>query len=538
MTDIYRQRLEQLQSNEALPAINKIQRGIEREALRVNQDGLLSQLPHPDHLGSKLCHPAITTDFSEAQPELITPVSTDIGATLEFLSDIHRFTHSGLGDEILWSASMPCMLAGEDGIPLAQYGSSNLGRLKTTYRNGLGNRYGRLMQTICAVHYNFSLPDDFWQLHWRLEGKRQPLKDYQSARYFDLMRNFRRLSWLPIYLFGASPVVCNSFLKGRDHTLVPFDKGSLYAPYATSLRNGNLGYQSDTQSTSMQVSYGSLNEYIQTLALAITTQNSVYEQIGTKSGSEYLQVNTSILQAEAEFYTTIRAKRVPPPGTNFLKILRDDGVDYVEVRLLDVNPYVPLGIDAEEIYFLDVFLLYCLLAGSPLHDDDLCRSVNSNVRKTVYSGGDPDLLLDNVDRQLSIKEWGGQVLTQMTPIAALLDRANNTDVYTRNLQDQCSIIDDPDQTLSARILADMKTEGIPYFRFAMNKAIEHSSYFKSQSLPTGKQQQFELAAEKSRQDQVKIERADTVDFDSYLAAIALEYEALLDHKDPPSTAAR
>ena len=535
MTSIYQQRLELLQSNEALPLMTKIQRGIEREVLRVDRDGLLSQLPHPENLGSKLCHPLITTDFSEAQPEMITPVSTDIAATLEFLSDIHRFTHSELGDEILWSASMPCILEGEQNIELAQYGTSNLGRLKTTYRNGLGNRYGRLMQTICAVHYNFSVPNDFWQFHWQAEGKRRPLRDFQSARYFDLMRNFRRLSWLPIYLFGASPVVCNSFLKGREHALVPFDQGSLYAPYATSLRNGNLGYQSDTQSGALQVSYNSLDEYVETLALAITTRHEEYSNIGTKSGSEYRQVNDSVLQAEAEFYSTIRAKRVPPAGANFLRVLRDDGVDYVEVRLLDVNPFLPLGIDADEIYFLDMLLLYCLLTESPA-DDDWSRTVDSNVRKTVNSGRDPKLLLDSPDKPLTIRQWGEAVLTEMAPIAGLLDKANDTDVYTRNLHSQRGVIMDPDKTLSAKILADMKAEGIPYFRFAMNKALEHSAYFRSQTLPPHMQQHFEAVAAKSRRDQARIEQADKLDFDSYLANIAAEYQALLTDQDRSSKA--
>lgn len=531
MTNIYRQRLAQLQSSEVLPFLKRIQRGIEREALRVDHDGLLSQRPHPDYLGSKLCHPSITTDFSEAQPEMITPVSTDIDDTLEFLSDIHRFVHAGLGDEILWSASMPCVLEGDQNIPLAQYGPSNLGRLKTTYRNGLGIRYSRLMQTICAVHYNFSVPNDFWEFHWLAEGKQQLLKDYQSARYFDLMRNFKRLSWLPIYLFGASPVVCNSFLKGRDHTLVPFDYGSFYEHYATSLRNGNLGYQSDTQSAALQVSYNSLDEYIETLAVAITTKHNEYVRLGLRSGAQYLQVNESILQAEAEFYTTIRAKRMPPRGRNYLEVLAEKGVDYVEVRLLDVNPYLPLGIDAEEIYFLDMFLLYCLLTESSADEDSLCQSVNSNVRKTVYSGRDPALLLDDRGKQLTIKHWGGTVLTQMAPIAALLDKANDTDVYTLNLRKQNDIVDDPEKTLSAKILADMKAEGIPYFRFAMNKAFEHSTFFKSRPLPDDKQQQFEALAEKSRQDQAKIELADNIDFDSYLANVASGYQALLTNKN-------
>jgi glutamate--cysteine ligase len=182
-------------------------RGIERETLRVDDKGNLSNKDHPVGLGSKLTHPLITTDFSEAQLELITPVAQSIDETIKKLNDTHRFVYQHMDDEILWASSMPCILQGDGDIPLARYGNSNLGKLKTTYRNGLSIRYGRSMQTICAVHYNFSFSDTLWQGLAKMEAKEDSLS-FRSERYFDLMRNFRRYSWLAIYLTGASPAVC------------------------------------------------------------------------------------------------------------------------------------------------------------------------------------------------------------------------------------------------------------------------------------------------------------------------------------------
>ena len=189
--------------------------GIEREALRVTSEGHLATTKHPDFLGSKLTHPKVTTDFSESQLELITPVHSSPAAALEELDEVHRYIYSGIKDEVLWSASMPCMLSDESDIPLAYYGTSNLGKLKTTYRSGLGYRYGRGMQTICAVHYNFSFQEKFLDWLQQAEQSSEAPSDFRTRRYFDLMRNFRRYSWLLTYLFGASPAVCNSFLKGK-----------------------------------------------------------------------------------------------------------------------------------------------------------------------------------------------------------------------------------------------------------------------------------------------------------------------------------
>lgn len=515
------------------PEILTFNRGIEREALRVDSEGGLAQTPHPDFLGSKLCHPMITTDFSEAQLELITPVCDSIDESLRTLDRIHRFVYSNLQDEFLWSASMPCIVPGDDDIPIARYGSSNLGQLKTTYRNGLGHRYGRAMQTICAIHYNFSFSHSFWETLAELEESREPLKVYRSRRYFDLMRNFRRYSWLLIYLFGASPAVCNSFLAGRDekHQLKQFDDGSAYLPGATSLRNGDLGYQSATQSNLLNICYNSLENYVDTLRQAICTPHPTFHvQASAGDGSdagERFQVNGNILQSEAEFYTTIRAKRVPEKGENFLACLSEKGVEYIEVRLLDINPYLPLGIDAAEIRFLDTFLLFCLLSDSPAHGDDLCAAVQENVLKTVAGGRNENLLLDDNGRARELRQWGADILAAMTGVAATLDEAATTKEYSQCLAEQVGKIDSPERTPSGRILDDMREQSVPFFRLAMDQAIKHKASFAAVPLTQEELGKFNSMTLQSVKDQQQIEGADHQPFDEYLESLQREYEQLL-----------
>ena len=500
-------------------------RGIEREALRVDAAGKLAQTPHPTFLGSKLTHPTITTDFSESQVELITPVAKTADAALAMLNDVHRYVYSGLGDETLWSASMPCVLGEEQSIPLAQYGPSNIGRLKTAYRQGLGNRYGRAMQTICAIHYNFSVDPSLWQHLSHLE-KQTNDKHYRSQRYFDLMRNFRRLSWLPIYLFGASPAACKSFVKGRKHSLQDFDADSLFLENATSLRNGDLGYQSETQAGMLDVCYNSLDNYIGTLAKAICTPHEIYQRLGVKHDQQYLQVSGNILQSEAEFYTTIRAKCVPPKGANFLATLKDEGVEYIEVRLLDVNPYLPLGINETEIHFLDVFLLYCLLIASPEHDPALCASVTSNLRAVVHNGQDTSTIIDNLGQQQSIKAWGQTVLADLMHVAQWLDKTNGVDVYATSVGAQQAKLADSGKIPSARIIEDMRAEPMPFFRFAMNQSQAHKAEFKRQALSQTELAYFQALSETSRREQAKIEATPGPNFDAYLEAMLKTYQSL------------
>ncbi len=508
-------------STEVLRAIRKhpgvlrsLRRGIEKESLRVCPDGTLSRQPHPKYLGSPLTHPQITTDFSESQLELITDVHDSPESALTQLEDVHRFVHRGIGDELLWSASMPCVLGTDDEIPVGQYGTSNVARAKTVYRLGLGHRYGRLMQTISGIHYNFSVPEDFWPVLADALGARAG-QAFRTQGYFGLIRNFRRYSWLLIYLFGASPALCKSFVKGRAHPLESFDEGSLYLPHATSLRMGRLGYQSDAQSQ-LHISYNSLDQYARSMRDALTQSYQPYEKIGVKVAGEYRQLNTSLLQIENEFYGTIRPKQPVNTGERPLHALNERGVAYVEVRCLDLNPFLHVGIDVPQMRFLDVFLLYCLLAESPADSEQESRLMGENQLKVVEQGRRPGLTLDRHGGTITREAWSEEILQHCLPLAEALDEAHGGTDYRRTWEEQRQKAQDPALTPSARILDIMSAQSIPFFRFAMNQSVAHKGYFDEHPLLPDQLAAREAEAATSLKQQARLEAADDEPFDSFL----------------------
>src|SRR5882724_4558599 len=297
-------------------------KGVEKESLRVLPHGHLAATAHPPLLGSALTNEHITTDFSEALIELVTPAFTQSWELLQYLLDLHQFVYRHLKDELLWATSMPCAISGDDAIPLAQYGTSNVGRMKTIYRNGLGMRYGRMMQAISGVHFNYSFPARFWEAYGALRESHDTSQNFVSASYFDLLRNYRRFGWIVLYLFGVSPVVCKSFLRGRDAQLQDFTNNTAYEPYATSLRMSDVGYRNRNQS-GLNVSVNSLDEYVRDLTRAISTVHPPYEALGVKDANgEYQQLNANILQIENEYYSFIRPKRVARSGERPTKALR------------------------------------------------------------------------------------------------------------------------------------------------------------------------------------------------------------------------
>ncbi|TQV82518.1 glutamate--cysteine ligase [Exilibacterium tricleocarpae] len=508
------------------PLITGILRGIEKESLRITPAGHLACTPHPQQLGAALTHPQITTDFSEALLEFITPPSHRVEEVLAHLENIHRFTYQQLQNEYLWVSSMPCMLSNDDEVPVANYGTSNVGRMKTVYRYGLGHRYGRLMQTIAGIHYNFSLPTAFWAFLHTHENSSQELQAFKTERYFALIRNFRRYYWLLIYLFGAAPAVCRTFVSDRKHSLVPHgdDHHTLHTPYATSLRMGDLGYQSQAQEA-LVVCYNNLSSYLHTLCGAITQPHPDYEAIGLRNGAgEYQQLNTSLLQIENEFYSSIRPKRTAHSGETALGALHDRGVEYIEVRCIDLNPYEPLGIDAGQIHFLDTFLLYCLLKDSPEANNTEYRHILENQRRIVYRGREPGLtLLDSEGAEIGLKDWGMALLEELAPVAGLLDRATGSDHHATALGQQRGKVEDAQLTPSARVLRDMEEQGVTFFRLAMNQAERHSQALTATPLDQRTELRFRAMAATSLQEQAAVEAADTLSFEEYLQRFYAQY---------------
>lgn len=494
-------RLQQRLAGLVAADLDGIRRGIEKESLRALPDGTLALTPHPQRLGSALTHPHVTTDFSESQLEFITGVHAGVASCLEELTQIHQHVFREIGSELLWAASMPCELPADETIPIGRYGASNVGRAKSVYRMGLGHRYGRRMQTISGIHYNWSMPG------------------LSSADYFGLIRNFRRHSFLLLYLFGASPAVCPSFVASREHRLVPLGTCSLHLPYATSLRMGRLGYQSDAQAK-LCVSYNNLDSYGASLFEALTRPYPPYEALGVLNpGGEYNQLATSLLQIENEFYGTIRPKRVIRPGERPLHALRERGVEYVEVRCMDLDPFEPVGIGAGTIAFLDTFLLYCLLADSPPDTPDEIAALARNQHRTAERGREPDLRLERGGDSVTITEWGLQLVDELLPVAAALDAASAGRSHRDAVASAARALREPEQLPSARVLQAIEGEHAgSYIGFVRARSEDIRKSLLQRPFPADLQARFARQASESIEEQQRIERSDTVPFEAFRQA--------------------
>ena len=517
MSDLFEKRISGLSQTRGLHSIQGIRRGIEKESLRVSPDGHLAQTPHPRGLGSALTHPAITTDYSEALLELITPAFTRIEETLSYLKNTHIFTYQNIQDELLWVNSMPCIMGEEHTIPIAQYGSSNIGKMKSIYRKGLGHRYGRLMQTISGIHYNFSFPEEFWLHYQDVLENRQPVEDFTSQQYFHLIRNFQRFSPLLIYLFGASPAVCASFLSGRSHTLQQHrSPGTLYQPFATSLRMSDLGYQNDTQS-GLNISYDSVQDYAATLRAAMGTPYAPYEKLNTGTGQTPQQLSSHVLQIENEYYGQIRPKRNAKSGERPTTALMQRGVEYIEMRCIDLNPFMDVGIDAEQMRFLDCFSLYCLLHPSPRFDAKELNFIKANNQKVVLEGRDPQANFRFNGKQGSLTSWAKEIWPELEGIAELLDQAHdNGELYRSALKAQHQKLKNLELTPSSRILRILEEENINFYDFAIDRASQNAKAFRAKTLKPADQAYFEQMAKTSLDQQDLLEQQNEPPFETYL----------------------
>tara|TARA_R110002167_G_scaffold22811_6_gene81411 strand:+ start:311 stop:1705 length:1395 start_codon:yes stop_codon:yes gene_type:complete len=426
-----------------------------------------------------------------------------------------------VGAEYLWPASMPCRLGGDESIPIAQYGCSNTGQMKHVYRQGLAHRYGRIMQSIAGIHYNFSLPDAFWPICQSLWGSEGDLQAFKSERYFGLIRNFQRHSWLLSYLFGASPALDSSFMDGKPHQLKQLSENTLGLPFATSLRMSDLGYQSKAQD-SLNVSYSDLDSYLSSLSEAVRQSHPDYEKIGVKEGGQYRQLNTHLLQIENEHYSDIRPKRAIRAGEKPIGALNERGVEYVEVRILDINPFLPVGIDAEQIRFLDAFLLYCLLSDS----DDISvaesEEIRSNQQQVILEGRKPSLMLRQAGNPVAFGHAAKQLMDEIAAAASLLDQAHdsqhdNRQYYSQALTAQLEKVENSELTPSGRMM-DAIAAGASFAELMLTQAKKQQDHFAQQPLPEALNAEFKRLARESMQQQKALEASDQRSFDDFLQA--------------------
>ncbi|HEY4513859.1 MAG TPA: glutamate--cysteine ligase [Candidatus Paceibacterota bacterium] len=455
--------------------LREIKQGLEREAIRTDKNGVLARTSHPKVLGAPLTHPYITLDFAEAQIEFVTPPLTREAELRNFASKLYDWTSQNMGNELLWPYSMPPKLPPHRSIPLANFGKSADAKQKHIYREGLKQRYGGAVQTISGIHYNFSLSDNFWETEARIERFKADLSIFKDDRYFSLMRNVIRYVPLLTYLFGASPVADETFFRKKPSELQTLNHSMYLGQYATSLRQSRFGYSN--LSNQVSVSFNSLDEYLNDLYRAITTSSKLWSSIGVHKDGKQIQLNMNILQLENEFYSAIRPKQKHGmhAGESALASLACSGVEYVELRSIDIDPYEPAGIGKAQLQFLQAFMTYCLLTPSPRFKKGEQRKWEANQSTVALYGRKPGLHIFNGSKQEKFTSWALRHLDGISKTARLLDQGSRRNIYSSIVNLQKEKVLNPDLTPSAKIIQELRVSGHSYLGWGLSLAKNYKS---------------------------------------------------------------
>jgi len=489
--------------------------GLEKEGLRVvRNDAKLAQTPHPSALGSALTHPNITTDYSEALLEFVTGTHATPHAALAELDGLQGYAATVLADaERIWPLSMPCWLPESDcDIPLAYYGESHIGRLKTVYRRGLGFRYGRQMQTIAGVHFNLSFSDAFWAWRAAQDGHPDGLdpRQMRDTGYFETIRNFRRIQWILMLLTGASPAVDESFrLVATDRFQV--SGRSRVAQSATSLRMSDLGYQSTAQE-SINICFNYLDTYCESLSEAVRRPWPTYEGIGLKDEQGFKQLNTAVLQIENEYYSSIRPKRIQAAGERPVRALINRGIEYLEVRAIDLNPYARNGISETEAGLITLMMTAAAVAPSPLFSDAECEAINGLNARTTWAGRRSP---QRYDAKRSLYEAAIEFFDPLDALAAMLDNAQNVTYHTDALLDARMRLSGDCPLLSEDVEEATNNEG--HLAFGLKMAELHHSTW-TRYVDTSENTRLADTARASLEQESQLAAANEGTFDAFVAA--------------------
>ena len=488
---------------------NSISRGIEKESLRVSKDNTISSSDHPLALGSALTNKYITTDFSEALLELITPTHSSVENVLKNLDEICKFVVKK-SPEIIWPSSIPCKIDDEKKIRLADYGTSNSGLLKTLYRSGLSYRYGSMMQTVSGIHYNFSFDDSFFE---DIRGE-EDLQSFKNKSYLSLIRNFRRNAWMVLYLFGSSPVVPKTFITDRNNFLDELNEEDLFLEYATCLRMSELGYMSKAQDN-LYIAYNTIDEYLSDLKNALTKEYPRYAEVGLSKKNKRIQINTSIIQIENEYYSSIRPKRITPTGERPINVLRNEGIDYVEIRALDNNSFLPAGIDEDTSYFLEAYLISCFFDEDKKSTRNEIEELLLNWENVVKQGRDPNLKLLKNKKEISIKKAGMQVIEKIRSIFDHMpdSMSDYSKRVLKSLEIQEEKLNDSSLTPSGKIIQELRGNSKSWEKLNLELAQKHSDELKKKDLDLD---YLIKEAKESLSLFEKLEAADEEEFDLYL----------------------
>lgn len=456
---------------------DSIIRGIEKENLRVTNAGKISDGSHPKVLGHPLTHSYITTDFAESQLEIVTQPTDSIEKLYSELKSIYEFIFQNLEEETIWPNSMPPAVKVNEKINIAQYGMNELGQMKTLYRKGLSHRYGSVMQLISGIHYNFSLRKEYFEkIH--PENHRENLQTFIDENYFVLITNYLHHAWIFPYLFGASPICEQSSIIKKVDYLTIHQKGYAYAQYGTSLRLSDLGYQNKARNL-LHVSFIDLNQYINSLRLATETKHGEFSKLGMYDGDgQKMQINENLLQIENEYYAPIRPKQPIKKNERPTAALQERGIQYVEVRALDINPLCPFGLSKDDIRFIELLLLFFLFnPAQPIAEKEYL-GVLDNINLVATRGRDPDLELTTNKSRVKLTELTKKLFEEIQTFFSTMQLPEE---YQSAIQKQYAKILDNNLLPSQQCLNRIEATGQDFTEFNLQLAAQHKDYFKSLS---------------------------------------------------------
>lgn len=369
--------IERLKKEKKIDTLFKGLHGIEREGLRVDSNLNLSKKDHPKELGDKFTDDYITTDFAESQLEIITPAFETIDKSVNFLKQLHKKISRSLNNEYLWPFSMPSALPSDEEIIIAKFGSTPEALEKEVYRKGLALRSGKMSQMISGIHYNFSFSEELWEFFYKENSHKMTMQEFKNDRLLELKKSLTNWSWLIVYFTGASPVKDSSYKCSRID--------SMKINNTTSIRMSRCGYRNTAP---VNINYDSFDSYTKSIKIATETQHPEYTSLGIyDKGGEKQQMNDNILQIANEYYFPIRIKPKPGKGS-FLDGLIDRGAEYLELRMIDVNPFHAEGVDTKALKIIHLIIVCCFLdlpeIGKPIQMD---LSAIKKLEKIAIKGG-------------------------------------------------------------------------------------------------------------------------------------------------------
>ena len=527
----YQQQLSALADFPVRYPLDHVTRGVEKENLRVDEHGKYVQTSHPQALGSSLTCPVVTTDFSESLLECITRPQRTRHALFAELGSITSWVSCVLSKqpnaEYLWPYSMPYLLGADDAkaVPIAQYGNSNVGRMKQAYRQGLVYRYGKAMQVIAGLHYNIAFPHHliYFLGEYDQSGSEQDIQTVVSERYMGLIRNFIRHQWIIAYLFGCSPACFAGSLGGggmpaylKQHPADVFSGDAV-----TSLRLGDLGYHNNNQSD-VSVSYDSVDSYARDLLLATQQPDARYKNAPVKDvDGHYSQLNRNLLQIENEYYVNIRPKPNPALSSNKRPgvALSDHGVEYIELRGLDLNPLSPLGLTAETSAFCDLFLFYLMLCPSPLLSSSDKATASDNLACAVESGRASTAQICVDEATMPLTDALLPHFDAMQPLAVWMDGADSESngCYSKALAAQLSVVRGEKPSLSQELAKQWQDSRLPFKEYLLSLQHQHADFLASNKPEGEAYSTWEQLARASIKETRDLDSAEQGAFEDYLA---------------------